>query len=341
MTQRRVVFCERPIDSFRPIAGPEWQCNLSIKEKRLRVGAVHGGMATGRPASSEAKKSTVVDVADEESGTDGGSLRLGVALEAQIHVSLDEHLGVDGAVRAMTDSATFSQRRVFEDERTRLFAMTLGATLIQTRHGQAACRFHDVRAVRVMAIDTIHLAFEHRMMLRQMKLGAYFLMTLKAGFGVFARIDDELFPAPAADHGDVLAARAVAGLAAALARHVGNFRVQARMGAGGENTGNIGMAVEAGLIADVSGTLNLQWDHHGSVGGTGIKQQNQRSGTGGERRCGQVTEAIQLGIAHEWSSMGRVAICCYDCRACPFVPQKATAPTRSHISGNKTRYKAS
>jgi hypothetical protein len=186
--------------------------------------------------------------------------------------------------------------------------------------------------VWIVAIDAIHLAFEHRMMLREMKLGAYFLMALEAAFGVFARIDDEfvlpvspkrlLTPTlsstscrrgrrngtPAAGHGDVLAARAVAGFAAALARHVGNFRVQPRMGASGENTGNIGMTIEAGLIADVSGTLNLQWNDYGSVGRTGIKQQYQRSCSDAQCRCGKVMQAIQLGIAHEWFIVGRAAI---------------------------------
>lgn len=265
-------------------------------------------MATGRPAGAVAKKSAVVDIANVETGTETGALRLRMALQAQVHVPLDEHPGINRAMRAMANSATLPHSGVFKNERSRLFAMALGAALIQTRHGQAAGRFHDVHAVRIVAIDAIHLAFEHRVMLWEMELGAYFLMALEAGFGVFAGIDDEFFRTITADHGDVLAARAVAGFTAALAGHVGNFRAEARMRTGGEDTGNVRMAVEARLVANVSGALDLKRDYYGPVSGTGIEQQNQRPCTCGERGCGQVMQTIQLGIAHGVAIIRRVAI---------------------------------
>ncbi len=62
-----------------------------------------------------------------------------------------------------------------------------------------------------MTLDTIHPAFEDRMMLRQVELGVRLEMAVEAGRGVFARIHDK-FPAPAAA-GDVFASRTVTRLA--------------------------------------------------------------------------------------------------------------------------------
>jgi hypothetical protein len=234
---------------------------------------MHGSMATRGPAGAIVNEQCVINIADEKLRAYVPSVfYLGVAPETKIHVPLHEHLRIDGAVRAVANGAAFAQRRVLEDVRPGFFTMTLGAAFIETRHGQSACRFHDVHPVRVVALDAIHLAFEDRMMLRQMKLGTYFLMALKARFGVFAGIDDELLWTAATDHGDVFAARAVAGFAAALAWHVGSFQAQAGMWASGEDSGNIRMAIKAGFVADVGGSFNLQGDDHRAVSGAGVKQ---------------------------------------------------------------------
>ena len=66
------------------------------------------------------------------------ALDLQVALEAKVVVALDKELAIDRAVRAMANDAAFAQRFVLENERTALFAMTLGAGFVQARHRTAA-----------------------------------------------------------------------------------------------------------------------------------------------------------------------------------------------------------
>ena len=103
-----------------------------------------------------------------------------------------------------------------------------------------------------------------------MEFRADFLVALEAGFGVFARIDDKFVLAPAAGHGDVLAARPVTGFTAVLRRNV--LQVQARMRTGRKDPGYIGMAIEARFVADVRGSFNLQGHDDRSVSGAGIEQ---------------------------------------------------------------------
>ena len=74
-------------------------------------------------------------------------------------------------MRGMTDGAALAQCRVLKDNRLGLFPMTLSARLIQTGHGQARRRFHDVLAVGIMALNAVHLAFEDGMVLRKMEFG--------------------------------------------------------------------------------------------------------------------------------------------------------------------------
>jgi len=74
--------------------------------------------------------------------------------------------------------------------------------------------------MRIVALDAIHLAFKNRVMLRQMKFRAGFLVALEASLRVFAGIDDKFLKAAPTGHGDVLAARTMAGFAAVLAGHV-------------------------------------------------------------------------------------------------------------------------
>src|SRR5437899_7160018 len=97
----------------------------------------------------------------------------------------------------VTDRAALAERGVLEDEGPGLFAMAFGAGLVQPPHGKSTLRLHDVLAVRIMALDAVHLAFGDGMMLGEMKLRLNFLVTLEARLGFLAGIDDELL-APAA-----------------------------------------------------------------------------------------------------------------------------------------------
>ena len=164
---------------------------------------------------------------------------------------------------------------MFENKRTGLLAMTLRAGFIQPRHGQSARRFHDVHAVRIVALDAIHFSLQHRMMLRKMKFRLHFQMALQTRLRVFAGIDDEFFKAAATAHGDVFAGRAVAGFASELAGHLAVFQMQPRVRAGGKGAGDVRVAVGAGLVADKGCAFDLQRRNRRAIRrGTGNEKQN-------------------------------------------------------------------
>jgi hypothetical protein len=273
-----------------------WRAGGSIEKERLGGGTVNGGVAAGGPAGAVAQECAVVNVTEKNRSARG--LCLGVAFDAQIVIALHEHFGIDRTVRVMADGAAFAQRRVLENERASLFAMTLGAVLVLPRHGQAARRLHDIHPVRIVALHAIHFAFNHRMVLRQVKFSPGFLVTLKAGFRIFAGINDEFLQPAAAGHRDVLAPRAVTRFAAALARHFGVGDPQSRVRAAGKYSRNIGMTIKASLVPDESRAFDLQRGDDFPVGGTGIKQQNKSGSTCAQRACGQYLGTLQHGLAH-------------------------------------------
>lgn len=146
------------------------------------------------------------DGADDDFTTGAGRLRM--AAQTEIRVRLREELAIDGAVRCMASGATFTQCLVFEDKAPRLIAMALGALLVFARHAQSASRFHDVKAMRVVALHAIHVAFNHRMVLRQFELGMHFHVATETGLRIASGVNDEL--AASATRSNVLAAGAMA-----------------------------------------------------------------------------------------------------------------------------------
>jgi hypothetical protein len=79
--------------------------------------------------------------------------------------------------------------------------------------------------VRIVAINAAHLVLKHRMMMRQLELGADFQMTLETGLRRFQRVNDG---ASAATRFNVFATGSVAGLASHRFR-VFTFRGEARV----------------------------------------------------------------------------------------------------------------
>jgi hypothetical protein len=120
-------------------------------------------------------------------------------------------------MRGMTDRATFAQSQMLEHHRFCLLSMALRARFVQTPHRYSARRLLDIDAVGIVALYTVHVAFDDGVMLREMKLRLNVRMALHASRRIFARIDDKFFKATAPAHRDVFAARPVAGLAAVLA----------------------------------------------------------------------------------------------------------------------------
>jgi hypothetical protein len=137
-----------------------------------------------------------------------GTLRLSVAPQTEIVIALEKKLGVDRSVRLMANSATLSQRLVLENKWPSLFPMTLGAGLVEPRHGQAARRFHDVHSVRIMTLRAVHLCFQDGMMLGQFEFGVRFEVAREASSRVLAGVNNEVPTATA--HCDMLAAGPVA-----------------------------------------------------------------------------------------------------------------------------------
>lgn len=83
----------------------------------MNVGAVHGGVATGRPARTTIDELGVIDLADKKlAGLVGRTMHLDVALEAKIIVALREQLAVYRPVRVMAGGATFAHRFMFVNE---------------------------------------------------------------------------------------------------------------------------------------------------------------------------------------------------------------------------------
>lgn len=127
--------------------------------------------------------------------------------------------------------------------------MTFGAGLVATRHGQTSRWFHDVSPVGIMALHAVHFAFDDGMMVRQVKFRVGLKVTFETCRGIAPRIDNK--PAAAAAAGDMFAARAVARFATVVWLSCESVQPQSRMRAGDETPGVVGVALKAGLIADI------------------------------------------------------------------------------------------
>ena len=263
-----------------------------VQENRVDVGTMDGRVTAGGPASAELEVGGVWAFADENFRRQTRALHLRVAAEAEIVVGLREHHAVDRTVRVVTGRAAFAQGGMFEDKGPSLLAMALGAVFIAPGHGQASRQLEDVFAVRVVALRAIHAAFSDGMMRGQLKFRLRLQMTAEAGVRVPSGIDDEF--ADAAANLDVFATRTVAGFAAGAVLQGRVFKIQMRMRAGFKSAGDVGMALEAGVIADVMRAGDFEWrDRHARHGGTRIEKQNHTAGDTEGRRHGQCALRFQ------------------------------------------------
>jgi len=176
----------------------------------------------------------------------------------------------------MANGAALAQRFVLEDEGPGLITMTLSARLIEARQTEATSWFHDVCAMRIVTLNTVHFAFDNRMMLRKRKLGMRFQMALKTGSRVLAGIQNE--PSLATTGFDVLAAGTVARFAAALSDSGIRRELHPGVRATGKLIHIIGVALKTGLVADVISAWNGGAHHDRSrCCGTGVcHAQNQK-----------------------------------------------------------------
>ena len=149
---------------------------------------MHGRMAGGTPATSARDEHAVVIFTDVQTAR---ALHLCMTSQAEVRVRLNEHFPVHGTMWMVTRRAAFPQRFMLKDETAGLIAMAARALLVQSRHGQAARRFHDVTAVRIVALHTVHLPFANGMMLREVEVSVDFEMAREARLRIPARIENE------------------------------------------------------------------------------------------------------------------------------------------------------
>jgi hypothetical protein len=106
----------------------------------------------------------------------------------------------------------------------------------------------DIRAVGVVTLDAIHPLLKHGMMVGQLELSVDIEMTVEAGVGRAAGIDNEFSAAPPCL--DVQAARAMAGFTSSSLTARDALNVESHMGAGGKDAREVGMTIEARFVTD-------------------------------------------------------------------------------------------
>jgi len=109
----------------------------------------------------------------------------------------------------MASGATLTHCLVFIDKRPALLRVTFEAGFVSAQESKATgselllnvCRSTLDRDpfVRFMAITAAHLAFQHRMMMRQLKCCANVQVTLETGVRRFSRVDDRARSAASLD----------------------------------------------------------------------------------------------------------------------------------------------
>jgi hypothetical protein len=155
-------------------------------------------VAASRPTRPLLQEVRVVDISNEN--VPGYFLFLEMAFDTKRRVAFGQQSLVDRSVGCMADHATLTHRLVLIDKWAALLCVTLEAGFVSAQKSKAAglerllniCRSALGRDpfVRLMAITAAHLAFQHRVMMRQLKRCANFQMTLKTNVRRLSRIDD-------------------------------------------------------------------------------------------------------------------------------------------------------
>ena len=179
------------------------------------------------------------------------ALDLSVTTQAQIRIGIDEQLGIDRTVGLVTRGAALPQSGMFENERMRLFPVTLGASFVQARHGQAALGLSNIAAVRIVTLNAVHPVLRHRMVPRQTELGVNIQVASKTTCRVLAWIGDKNAPSAASLH--MFAARPVAGFATGPTCKFGVLKANSRVDAAGKLMRNRPVAVRANFVAHEGG----------------------------------------------------------------------------------------
>jgi len=146
-------------------------------------------------------------------------------------------------MRVMAGHATFPQSFMREYKRSPLFDVALETDVVSAHDIGCAAAFEDRPLVRVVAIRAIDSAFRHRVVIRQIELGADLQVALEACLGIFAGVDYRVRPATGTY---VQAARAMTGLAPHIFSILA-FGHEPRVVRGLEILGDVSVAIFAGL----------------------------------------------------------------------------------------------
>lgn len=239
-------------------------------ETRADVGSMDSGMATCSPAGSSTDKTAVVRLADGDLAA--RNLELRMTFQAEVVIALNQQFPIDRAVGLMTDRAAFAHGLVLEHHRPGLLPMTLGARFVQAGHRQAARRLHDVAAMWIVALDTVHPRFDHRVMTRQIEFRVDLQMTLITACRILPWIDDELAPASARRY--MFASGPVTRLTTGAPRQFQILFVKPTVWTCGKNARDVGVAISAGFVSDKRSSFNFRWSEDSAVQG-GARTQHQ------------------------------------------------------------------
>ena len=160
-------------------------------------------------------------------------------------------------MRLVASGATFTQRFVLKHERPELRRVTLGASFV-LRKQRCAAALDRGAFVRIVAITATYFAFEHRVMVWEVKLALLVQVALKAGFRRFVWIDDRVARAA----GLVMdASGTVAGLAPDVFGIIA-WRFQPCVARGLKIAGDVCMTFLAAFRARKGGSGYLRWRHN-------------------------------------------------------------------------------
>ena len=243
-------------------------------------------MAARRPACASQHETGVILRADvnRPGRLARQPLRLEVALQTQILISLHEHLVVYRAVRVVAGSATFANGFVLENERSTLRGVALHARiLLDSQRSSAAFDYGPF--VRIMAITARDFAILDRMMVRRFKLRFLVQVTLEARFRIAPWIYNRVAGAATFV---VHASRTVARFTTHLLR-IRSLGQQPRMIGGVKILGDVLMALLTRLTADKRRSLDMRRNNDGALhGGAGDHRRNrcdsQHAGHDGQTR---------------------------------------------------------
>ena len=240
----------------------------------------------------------MISPANKNIAAGSGADHLCMTTQAKIRIGFDEQICIYGTVGIVTDRAAFAQRGMLINKRLGFLLMTLRARLVQPRHGEPAFRFHDVHAMRVVALDTIHFSFQDGVMVWKTELRRHVQMTFQTGLRVFAGVNDEFFQAAAARHGDVFAAGAMARFATKFSPNCDGLGTQSGVCAGGKGTCDILVAIGACRVPDEGGAIYLQWGDHCAIArGTGRKKSHSCAHC--QRHRGQPGQSLLFNLMNQ------------------------------------------